>query len=483
MNIQTKDEILDSTKKYIEEHLLPIVHSVGEALEGNLFFHPGTTAIGTDFLQKQYNMLDILDSLASSLDSLPSSIFLSSKEKEKENGNSNIHILEIGFNAGFSALLFLLAHPKTKITCIDIGFHRYTYACYEKLRETFGEDRIAFLLGDSVEILPHIHDYDPKYDLFYVDGSHSPETLSSDLFHVGRLMRENAIVIMNNTNDPVVNTAFETFTERMHVQSVLQENTTYHKIRKYQARPFLAVPVPNLHISSNEKEKEKENKESWPKIIFQLWHSSEDVSEQMIQRTEVLKRQHPDFHYQLFFLDMAREFIRENFESKVLTAFDSIVPFAFKSDLWRYCILYKYGGIYLDVKYECTNGFRFSQLDTVQEYYVFDMNQTSIYNGFMVAKPNNPIFLHIINQIVKHTRERYYGENDLTVTGSGLLGHMFPESIKREIRFQHHCLNYNKYILQDGIPILKVYHRYYEEREKLQWRTYYDYWIRREMYV
>lgn len=461
---RSKDEILEKTKKYIEEHLLPIVYSVDECLEGNLFFHHGTTNICIDFLQKQYNILEIIDSLSSSSSSL--------REKKED----NIHILEIGFNAGFSALFFLLANPKTKITCVDVGFHRYTYACYEKLRETFGEDRIQFLLGDSVAVLPKIHSLsepEPIYDIFYLDGSHSNETLTSDLFHVGRLMRENAIVIMNDTNDPAVNTAFKTFSERMQLQSVLQENTPYHKIRKYQARPFL---------SFGGLEKEKGNKETWPKVIFQLWHSPEDVSIQMIQRTEELKTQHPDFYYQLFFLDTAREFIRENFESKVLVAFDSIIPFAFKSDLWRYCMLYKYGGIYLDMKYECTNGFRFSQLDTTQEYYVFDVNRDSIYNGFIVAKPNNRIFLHTINQIVKHTRERFYGENDLVVTGPGLLGQMVPDKIKLDIRFQHQCLNYNKYILQDGIPILKVYHRYYEERKKFQSRTYYDYWVCREMY-
>jgi mannosyltransferase OCH1-like enzyme len=461
----SNDEILDSAKKYIETHLLPIVQSVDEALEGNLFFHHETTKICTDFLQKQYNLLEIINSLSISLSSRE-------KEKEKEKENTNIRILEIGFNAGFSALVFLLAHPKTKITCVDIGFHRYTYACYEKLRETFGDDRIEFLLGDSVSVLPKINvlsDNSTKYDVFYLDGSHSTSTLESDLFHVGRLMQENAIIVMNDTNDPTVNTAFETFIGRMQLQSFLQENTPYHKIRKYNGSRSLSIDVLPSGVS-------------WPKRIYQLWHSLEDVSEQMKQRTEVLKIQHPDFHYQLFFLDTAREFIRENFESKVLTAFDSIIPFAFKSDLWRYCMLYKYGGIYLDMKYECTNGFRFSHLDPAQEYYVFDVNRDSIYNGFIVAKPNNSIFLHTINQIVKHTRERFYGVNDLTVTGPGLLGKMVPEEIKLDIRLQHQCLNYNKYILQDGIPILKVYHRYYEERTKFQSRTYYDYWICREMY-
>jgi mannosyltransferase OCH1-like enzyme len=291
-------------------------------------------------------------------------------------------------------------------------------------------------------------------------------------------MQENSILIMNDTHDPVVKCIFDKYVKRMDLVPVIDEKTPYHLIRKRRNTDGRSL-LPNVSIDI---EIEIDNS-AWPKKIFQLWHSPEDVTEQMVLRTEVLKTQHPEFEYHLFFLDTAREFIRENFETKVLVAFDAIIPFAFKSDLWRYCILYKYGGIYLDMKYECTNEFRFSCLNPTQEYYVFDVNKSSIYNGFIVAKPNNPIFLHTINRIVKYTRERFYGENDLAVTGPGLLGQMVPEEMKQEIRLQHQCLNYNKYILQDDIPILKVYHRYYEERKKFQSRTYYDYWVCREMYL
>ena len=440
--------IIERTKTYIYEHLLPIVQEVQEPLEGNLFFHHETTNICTDFLQKQYNILDIIT-------------YIEQRQKGQE-----INILEIGFNAGFSALFFLFASPNTKVTCVDIGFHRYTYACYEKMRETFGENRIQFILGDSLAVLPKIKESDIKYDLFYLDSSHSLENLESDLSQVSRLLPENGIIIMNDTNDPIVKRTFESYIKRMHLQPILPENTPYHRIQIYPKIQYLSL---------------FENT-PWPKKIFQLWHSPDDVTDQMISRTEILKTQHPDFEYHLFFLDTAREFIQTNFESKVGAAFHAIVPFAFKSDLWRYCILYKYGGIYLDMKYECTNGFRFSHLDLKKEYFVFDVNQSSIYNGFIVAKPNNPIFLRIINQIVKHVRERFYGENDLVVTGPGLLGQIVPDTAKREIRLHHQCLNYNKYILQENIPILKVYHRYYEERKKCQTRTYYDYWVCREMY-
>ena len=46
-----------------------------------------------------------------------------------------------------------------------------------------------------------------------------------------------------------------------------------------------------------------------------------------------------------------REFIMREYPPDVLNAYDSLLPTAFKADLWRYCVLYKYGCVYLDVKY------------------------------------------------------------------------------------------------------------------------------------
>ena len=46
-------------------------------------------------------------------------------------------------------------------------------------------------------------------------------------------------------------------------------------------------------------------------------------------------------------------FIKSHFSKRVLYAYDKLIPGAFKADLWRYCIIYINGGIYIDIKYEC----------------------------------------------------------------------------------------------------------------------------------
>ena len=45
-----------------------------------------------------------------------------------------------------------------------------------------------------------------------------------------------------------------------------------------------------------------------------------------------------------------RVFIKKHFPNSILQAYDSLIPKAFKADLFRYCFLYIRGGCYFDNK-------------------------------------------------------------------------------------------------------------------------------------
>ena len=106
------------------------------------------------------------------------------------------NIMEIGFNSGFSALLILLSNPVARLTCFDLGEHKYVMPCYLKLRETFG-DRINLVLGESMETLP-LHE--GKYDLIHIDGGHSAEIGNSDMLQSYRLSRQGTVLILDDTD-------------------------------------------------------------------------------------------------------------------------------------------------------------------------------------------------------------------------------------------------------------------------------------------
>jgi mannosyltransferase OCH1-like enzyme len=51
-------------------------------------------------------------------------------------------------------------------------------------------------------------------------------------------------------------------------------------------------------------------------------------------------KDYPEFNFFIYGIVKCRKFIADHFRPSVLNAFDKLEPIAYKSDLWRYCVLY-----------------------------------------------------------------------------------------------------------------------------------------------
>jgi mannosyltransferase OCH1-like enzyme len=209
-----------------------------------------------------------------------------------------------------------------------------------------------------------------------------------------------------------------------------------------------------------------------PLNIFQTWHSLE-LPEKMRENVELLKRQNPEFKHYLYDDNMCREFIKDNFKDDVLYSFDKLKPGAYKADLWRYCVLYINGGIYLDIKYRCVNGFKLIEL-TDKEYFVKDRVLSNIdcgmYNALMVCLPYNTKLLKTICNIVENVKNIFYDCNisdyrisSLTVTGPILLGNVFDsnDNYTYELKFST-C---GRFIETSRGHVLQIYKEYHDDKK------------------
>jgi mannosyltransferase OCH1-like enzyme len=211
-----------------------------------------------------------------------------------------------------------------------------------------------------------------------------------------------------------------------------------------------------------------------PLNIYQTWHSK-TLPPLMEKNVEVIKNNNPQFNYYLYDDNDCREFIKNNFPQHVLNAFDKLVPGAYKADLWRYCVLYKNGGIYLDIKYTPINKFRFIAL-TEKEHWVLDVDNRGIYNALIVAKAGNAILLKAINQIVKHVNNRFYGNGPLEVTGPLMLARFFSPNDKKKMDMHHRFYNsFNyRFIIFNNKWVFKSYNGYLKEHSKYQKAQHYS---------
>jgi mannosyltransferase OCH1-like enzyme len=198
--------------------------------------------------------------------------------------------------------------------------------------------------------------------------------------------------------------------------------------------------------------------------IYQTWGNIKMTFE-MKNAIAMIKKTNPEFKHHLYNDNQCYSFIKQNFDKEVADAFLALEPGAYKADLWRYCILYINGGIYIDIKFIPVNNFKLIELvNTNTNHYVLELldentRQFCLYNGFIVSNAKNPILLQCINQIVDNVKNNYYGVNALAPTGPGLLGNYYLKSkdykdidlFMKVIKYRHNIVYNNKPILEEYI--------------------------------
>lgn len=219
-----------------------------------------------------------------------------------------------------------------------------------------------------------------------------------------------------------------------------------------------------------------------PQNIFQTWHSKV-LPPLMFNAVQKIKKHNPKFKYYLYNDNDCREFIKNYFKPDVLDAYDRLIPGAYKADLWRYCVLFIYGGIYLDIKYTPYNGFKFINL-CESEHFVLDADGEGIYNALMVSLPRNQILYNSIRQIVTNVQNKYYGKCSLCPTGPKLLT-KFISTNDPLVDLKHSLIDVNnKFIYYQNIPILKSYNGHDMEKSYASIRKYYgELWNERNIYM
>ncbi len=226
---------------------------------------------------------------------------------------------------------------------------------------------------------------------------------------------------------------------------------------------------------------------SLPKNIYLTWRTSnmDEMSPKMKESIELLKKVNNDCMIYIFDDTECQNFLKKYFKPEVLEAYNNLIPGAYKADLWRYCVLYKFGGIYQDVKYQPIDGFKYSELlGSNNEYYVRDrdIGGGGIYNGLLICKANNQILLKCINKVIDNCNKKYYGKSSLEPTGPLLMKNFFTDMEIKEMEMYFHVENNIDTIIFNKRPILKRYNEYRIDQNKAQIPGYYDLWLKKNIY-
>lgn len=168
-----------------------------------------------------------------------------------------------------------------------------------------------------------------------------------------------------------------------------------------------------------------------PRVIYQTFEEY-NVPNGMYTSIKSWIDLNPEYEHYFFNEEDRVKFIETHFDNVVLDSYLKLLPGAFRADLWRCCVLYVKGGVYVDADMVCLKSLNelIEDIDTFITCRDDPMSTKFLANGFIASTPNHPFLKKQIDNIVENVQNlkvRYY----LDITGPGLLGKSVNEICSR----------------------------------------------------
>lgn len=118
--------------------------------------------------------------------------------------NGKNKVCEIGVNAGHSLLIMLEKNPDAEYYLFDLGLHKYTDPCVDRIKSLFPNTKINIIYGDSKKTLEDFISFYPHhlgtFDLVHIDGGHGEMEFISDFYYSRLLCKIEGITIFDDYN-------------------------------------------------------------------------------------------------------------------------------------------------------------------------------------------------------------------------------------------------------------------------------------------
>lgn len=149
-----------------------------------------------------------------------------------------------------------------------------------------------------------------------------------------------------------------------------------------------------------------------PKIINQTWKTL-DVPKQWEKAVESCENKHKDYKHIIWSHEMMEKFVKKEYPD-FYDIYMSYTHDIQRCDTFRYLVLYKYGGIYLDMDIFCKK-----KLDSLLGYdLVLAESKSKKNNSFYMVTPNHPFIKFCIDNLPLYVNSYYYFGKHLHVMNS-----------------------------------------------------------------
>lgn len=195
----------------------------------------------------------------------------------------------------------------------------------------------------------------------------------------------------------------------------------YKKIESYSEDYLQAIKKLSTQVqSTSEIFGKNEISEFVPNNIFQYWEPL-PPDFQILGYIDTWKDENPPlFDHQLYTFESARSLIADTIGHDGIIAFDKTWHPAMRADIFRYTVLYRFGGWYVDVEHESLFPPNHYLMNFEGDTFLERKKLGIFVNNFMGCIKNSKIILEVLETAIRNTLESN-NSNIWKITGPGML--------------------------------------------------------------
>jgi mannosyltransferase OCH1-like enzyme len=176
------------------------------------------------------------------------------------------------------------------------------------------------------------------------------------------------------------------------------------------------------------------------KNIFQSWYTK--VLDPLLQnKIDCFKNLNPDYSYNLYDDNDMDNFVNEHFNGEIAECYNKLNIIVAKVDFWRYLVLYKYGGIYLDMDSSIEKPLDELIRSTDEAIITAEGNPGLYVQWALIFSKGHPILKKTIELIISNIKNNSYPNDIHKMTGPSVYTKAINE-IHMEI-FNNKIINHN----------------------------------------
>jgi mannosyltransferase OCH1-like enzyme len=167
--------------------------------------------------------------------------------------------------------------------------------------------------------------------------------------------------------------------------------------------PFLTERSLTIEKDNQQLKIEKLNFDGIPAIVYQYYDNNTKVNLSFVNTINENILNSYEFDYYLFNDKDARHFIVTNFDDELVNIYDNL-SYKQKINLWLYCVLYRNGGVYININLKLKKEL-LEIIEDSKSQLIFTKQGESISNKFIVTRPGESIFKELIDSYYTDSRK------------------------------------------------------------------------------